>query len=51
MTNHAITGYACFLGCRSLRKSFLQNIRIIIETVRCKKPITHEASPVSHERL
>jgi hypothetical protein len=31
MTNHAITGYACFLSCQMLRKDFLRNIQIIIE--------------------
>jgi hypothetical protein len=36
MINHAITGYACFLSCRTLRKDFLRNIQIIIEKFQLK---------------
>ena len=36
MINHAITGYACFLSCHTLRKDFLRNIRIITKKFRRK---------------
>ncbi|CAF3463867.1 unnamed protein product [Rotaria sp. Silwood1] len=30
LINHAVTGYACFLSCHSLRKGLIQNIRLYI---------------------
>ena len=29
MINHAITGYACFLSCRTLRQDFVRILKII----------------------
>jgi len=55
MINHAITGYACFLSCQTLRKDFLRNIQIIIEKFRQKnyrvKSSTIELSVISQKSL
>ncbi|CAF0786315.1 unnamed protein product [Adineta steineri] len=36
MLNHAITGYACFLSCRSLRKTLLDSIHTICKQLQTK---------------
>jgi len=37
MINYAITGYACFLSCQSLRKTFIKSIQMIYGKLQ-KKP-------------
>ncbi|CAF1203768.1 unnamed protein product [Rotaria sordida] len=37
MFNHVITGYACFLSCRHLRKNLIQNIGILFVKFRQKR--------------
>lgn len=34
LVNHALTGYACFLSCQSLRKNLIQNIQTILKKFR-----------------
>ncbi|CAF0997147.1 unnamed protein product [Rotaria magnacalcarata] len=55
LINHAITGYACFLSCYSLRKDLIQNIRMIAKKFRWQnnrlKSYTIELPTISPERL
>jgi hypothetical protein len=55
MTNHAITGYACFLSSQTLRKDFLRNIQMIIDKFQRKtyrvKSSTIELSVISQKSL
>ncbi|CAF3287240.1 unnamed protein product [Rotaria socialis] len=55
LINHAITGYACFLSCYSLRKDLIQNIRMIAKKFRRQnnrlKSYTIELPTISPERL
>lgn len=51
MINHAITGYACFLSCRSLRKHFLGGFQTVIEKFQRKKTNPKELFTVITERL
>jgi hypothetical protein len=44
MINHAITGYACFLSCHTLRKDF---IRLITKTFRRKNKASTTAIELS----
>lgn len=37
MVNHAITGYACFLSCQHLRKTFIEFIKMIYTKLQMKR--------------
>ncbi len=55
MINHAITGYACFLSCQTLRKDLFRNIRNLINKFRRKKyqlnPSVIKLSSISKQRF
>jgi hypothetical protein len=44
--NHAITGYACFLTCQNLRKSFLKFIQMIYGKVQMKPEVKCNLSTI-----
>jgi len=53
MMNHAITGYACFLSCQNLRKTFRKFIQKIYEKlqkkqeIKCKLSILYTIEPTN----
>jgi len=59
MINYAITGYACFLSCQSLRKTFIKSIQVIYTNLQKKPQVkrnplvlyTVEPSNVSSRRI
>ena len=42
MVNYAVTGYACFFSCRTLRKDFFRNIQILTSKLQRTK---HRSNP------